>query len=98
MVRINWTVRALADLQEIYDYIARDSKFYARATSKKLRNRVKVLKSQIYAGGKIPELNREDLRQLIEGSYRIIYKIVNENQIDILLIHHAARDLNKRIK
>ena len=64
MVRINWTVRALSDLQEIYDYIAKDSKFYARATSKKLRNRVKILKRQVYAGGIIPEEDRHILKEM----------------------------------
>jgi len=36
------------------------------------------------------------IRELIEGNYRIIYKIVNEYQIDILTIHHSARDLKRR--
>ena len=44
----------------------------------------------------MPEINRENIRELIEGNYRIIYKILEENKIDILTIHHSARDLTRR--
>lgn len=33
---------------------------------------------------------------LIEGNYRIIYKIVDPEKIDVLTIHHSARDLYRR--
>ena len=39
----------------------------------------------------------KDLKLIIEGNYRIIYKIVGKKRIDILLIHHGARSLKKRI-
>jgi len=44
----------------------------------------------------VTEISRENIRELIEGNYRIIYKIVAEDQIDILTIHHPARDLTGR--
>ena len=44
----------------------------------------------------MPEYNDENYRELIEGNYRIVYKIVNKYLIDILTVHHAARDLSKR--
>ena len=42
------------------------------------------------------QIENKKIRELIEGNYRIIHKIVSENQIDILTIHHSARDLTKR--
>jgi len=31
------------------------------------------------------------LRELIRGSYRIVYRIVDKDRIDILTVHHSAR-------
>lgn len=43
------------------------------------------------------DLKRKDTREIIEGNYRIIYKIITYNEIHILMIHHGARSLSKRI-
>ncbi len=39
----------------------------------------------------VPEFNFEYLRELIRGNYRIVYKIVNEERIDIITVHNCAR-------
>lgn len=44
----------------------------------------------------VEEKGNAAIRELVEGNYRIIYKIVNEKRIDILTIHHSARALEKR--
>ena len=93
MVRIKWTKLAIEDLKGIYDYISRDSKKYARIQVLKLRNRTNILKSYPLSGKFIPEYNDERYRELEEGSYRIIYKIVNPESIHILTIHHSKRNL-----
>ena len=96
MVRINWTFQARDDLHNIADYISNDSKRYARLQVVRLKNKTHLLKSHIRIGRIVPELNIENIRELIEGNYRIIYKIVSEEQVDILTVHHSARDLSKR--
>ena len=96
MVQINWTLQAKNDLKAIAEYISKDSLQYAKFQVIKLKNRTKILKTQISSGRVVPEINQKNIRELISGSYRIIYKIVNENQIDILTIHHSSRNLNKR--
>ena len=96
MVRINWTFQANDDLKAIAKYISKDSKRYAKFQVIRLKNRTRVLKIQIRLGKIVPEISKENIRELIEGSYRIIYKIVEDNQIDILTIHHSARDLTRR--
>lgn len=50
----------------------------------------------MYIGTVVPEFDRNDLRQLIQGNYRIIYKVVDEKRVDILTVHHSARDLFRR--
>jgi addiction module RelE/StbE family toxin len=96
MVQINWTVQAREDLQSIAKYIARDSLKYARLQIIRIRLRTEILTSHIYSGKIVEEINREDIREVIEGNYRIIYRIVDQERVDILTVHHSARDLGKR--
>jgi len=62
----------------------------------KIKSRTHILKSHPQAGRVVPEIESEEIRELIEGSYRIIYKVVSNSQVDILTIHHSARDLTQR--
>ena len=48
------------------------------------------------AGKPIPEFSNRNYRELLEGRYRIIYKLIDNNHIDILTVHHSARDLYRR--
>jgi addiction module RelE/StbE family toxin len=96
MVQINWTKQAKNDLQDIAEYISKDSKVYAKREILKIRKKTLVLKSRIYCGRIVPEMGDEIFREIFEGNYRIIYKVVNEKRIDILTIHHSARDLFSR--
>jgi len=96
MVRINWTLQAKDDLKNIADYISKDSVIYAKRQVIKIRKRTEILKTQIRIGKIVPEIEDPDIRELIEGNYRIIYKIISKNRIDILTVHHSARDLTKR--
>ena len=96
MVRLNWTFQAKEDLKAIAEYISRDSKRYAKLQVIRLKNRTRILKTPVRSGKIVPEINKENIRELIEGNYRIIYKIVKDNRIDILTIHHTARNLTRR--
>jgi addiction module RelE/StbE family toxin len=97
MVRIKWLLAAKNDLKEIYDYISLDSKRYARLQVERIQNKTEILKSQIEIGKIVEELNDPKVREILEGNYRIIYRIVSKNELHILLVHHGARDLSKRI-
>lgn len=92
MVKLIWTEFALEDLRLIHEYISRDSKNYADRFVEKLMNRVDLLKSFPKSGRIVPEFNLESIRELIEGNYRIIYKI-STSQVAIIRVHHAARQL-----
>lgn len=96
MVQINWTFQAIDDLQNIAEYISKDSEKYARLQILRIRQRSKILSSQTHAGKIVPEIENQNVRELIEGNFRIIYRIVNEKRIDILSVHHCSRDLTKR--
>jgi len=43
MAKVNWTPQALADIEEIADYIAKDSEYYAKITITNIFDAVKKL-------------------------------------------------------
>jgi toxin ParE1/3/4 len=94
MVKINWTDLALQDLNDIGDYISKDSIRYAEVTVQYLFDSVDILISHPKSGRVVPEFNEEDLRELIRGSYRIVYRIINKSRIDILTVHNTSRLLS----
>ena len=96
MVRISWTLQAKSDLKQIADYISLNSKRYAKLQVLKIKNKTHVLRTHTLIGKVVRETENENIRELIDGRYRIIYKIISKTQIDILTIHHTARDLTKR--
>ena len=81
------------DLKEIADYISKDSHRYAFLLVGRIRAKARLLKHQPDSGRMVVEFERKDVRELLEGNYRIIYWKVNSSQIEILTIHHSARRL-----
>ena len=92
MVNLIWTEIAIEDLRLIHEYISIDSKVYADRFIGKIINRVDQLESFPKSGRVVPEFNSKIIRELIEGNYRIVYKI-NSDNISIVRIHHSARRL-----
>ena len=92
MVKIIWTEFALADLKSIHEYISQDSRTYASKFIEKLIKRVDQLETFPKSGRIVPEFGNSTIRELIEGSYRIVYKISSDH-IGIVRIHHSARKL-----
>ena len=97
MVRIKWLKSAKLDLNDIYDYISHDSMRYAQLQIVKIQTKTEIIKSNIFIGKIVRETNDANIREITEGNYRIIYRIISENEIHILMIHHGARDLLRRI-
>lgn len=92
MAKIVWTSNALTDLSEIGEYIETDSPKYAELTVSKLYHKVELLLTHPRVGRIVPEMEQENLRELIEGNNRIIYEIISNN-IFILTVHHSSRIL-----
>ncbi len=92
MVRIDWSLPAIEDLREIFQYIARDSRKYARATVERITATTVRLAKWPQMGEILPEF--PDYRQFIVGNYRLIYREDEANQrVLIIGVIHAGRDL-----
>jgi toxin ParE1/3/4 len=92
---VNWTDPALEDLDGVYEFIARDSPYYADNFVQQIIDSVTRLEQELFreSGRAVPEAKREDIREVIFQGYRSIYWLVNEQQIDILAVVHSSRDL-----
>ncbi|MFH0866623.1 MAG: type II toxin-antitoxin system RelE/ParE family toxin [Bacteroidota bacterium] len=96
MVEINWTTRALEDLEGIAQYISKDSIRYAKLTIRTLFLSIDILVKTPRIGRVVPEFNNALIREIIRGNYRIVYRIVSAKKIDILTVHHSARHLSAK--
>lgn len=91
MVKVKWTEFAISDLNDIAEYISKDSYQYAALTVEKIFTSTEILETNPQAGRVVPELERINIRELIHGNYRVVYKIINSELIDVLTVHHSKR-------
>ena len=96
MAQIKWAPQPLDDIEAIAKFIARDSDYYARMFAIKIFEAAERLELFPESGRIVPELNRKEIREVIFGSYRIIYRI-RDKLVEILTVYHSARllDVNK---
>ena len=93
MERIVWLTKANNDLIDIYNYISKDSIYYAMKTVNEIINKVEILHIFPYSGRILNDIVNEEYRELIYKSYRIIYRI----KISTIYIHrvwHSAREIS----
>lgn len=94
MAKVIWTESALSDLEDIGDHISKESVRYAELTVATLFESPDILETNPLAGPMVPELQNEAIRQLIRGSFRIIYHVVDDDLSEILTVHRSARLLS----
>jgi plasmid stabilization system protein ParE len=88
---IVWSRQADADLTAIHDYIAHDSAYYARITVDRIITATDRLPKWPRSGRIVPEVDNEDLRELLVGSYRVVYRL-HPDAIGIVTVVHQARE------
>jgi toxin ParE1/3/4 len=94
-MQIRWAENAHRDLVDIREYIARDSLYYARQFTERLIAAVERLTDHSRIGRRVPEADRDDVREILFNAYRIIY-LLEPEQVVILAIVHGSRDLARQ--
>jgi len=89
-MKLRWTDGARRDLLSIGRHIARDDPLAARRWVERLREQARKARRNPRIGRVVPELERDDLRELLVGSYRIVYRIAKE-RIDVLTVFEGHR-------
>lgn len=96
-MKINWTRKGRQRLQQLHDYIAADQPVNALRYIDKITRRVEVLAAHPRSGKVVEEYQREDIREIYEGSYRVIYRVMFD-RIDILTVRHGSRLLPDKVR
>ncbi|MCA2643318.1 MULTISPECIES: type II toxin-antitoxin system RelE/ParE family toxin [unclassified Microcystis] len=91
-MKVFWTETAVNHLSSIYNYISQNSPQYAQRLVERLTRRSEQIANFPFSGRIVPEFETEQIREVIEGSYRIIYYIKPE-QIDVIAVLHAAQNI-----
>ncbi len=91
-MNIIWSPFAIDRTTEIAEYIAQDNPAAATKWIETLFDKVQSVKSSPKSGRVVPETNREDIRELIYGNYRIIYR-VEKIKISVLTVRHSKQIL-----
>lgn len=93
-MKVVWTEPAETDLDELFDYIARDAPIYAEQHIDRILEAVVKLTDIPRVGRKVPEAYSENIRELIVQSQRVIYSIDDEQDaVHILALVHVRQDL-----
>jgi plasmid stabilization system protein ParE len=89
-VKLHWSRLALTRLEEIHAYIAQDNPAAALRTTQQIVHRVGQIAAFPNSGRRVPDYTRDDVRELIEGNYRIIYRLLADH-IDVVAVMHCAQ-------
>jgi plasmid stabilization system protein ParE len=97
MAQIRWSLTASEDLQELEDFIARDSVLHAIQFVDRIVESAEHLHTTPQRGRIVPEFGRADIRELLWRAYRIVY-LVKDDAVTILRVVHGTRDLADLIR
>jgi plasmid stabilization system protein ParE len=90
MMKLVWSPLALQRVSEIAFYIARDDPDAADRWVVSVFERVEQVRDFARSGRRVPEVGRVDIRELLYGNYRIIYRI-EPKRIAILTVRHGSQ-------
>jgi addiction module RelE/StbE family toxin len=91
-MKVVWSPIAIDRITEIAEYISSDNPKAADKWVRTIFTKVKRLARFPRSGRMVPESKRSDIREILYGNYRIIYRI-RENQIAVLTVRHGKQIL-----
>jgi len=94
-MKVVWTTEALGKLDEIERFIAQDSQQRASAFIDLLLAKGDSIASFPEMGRVVPELSRPEIREILVGNYRMVYK-ATPAQIVILTVFEGHRSLRSK--
>jgi addiction module RelE/StbE family toxin len=87
---LKWSEEALEDIESIATYIEKDSPIYAKSVVSKFFEKAEILQEFPELGRKVPEFNDTIIREVFVYSYRLIYKL-NQQEILFVAVVHGKR-------
>lgn len=93
-MKIVWSPLAIEQVKDIANYIALDKVPATQSWIEEVFDSVKRLEEFSESGRKVPEIDRENIREIVNGNYRVIYKIEN-NKVLVLTVKNYRQQLNQ---
>ncbi len=90
-IEITLTETAYLDLEDIENYVSQSSARIGREFINKIFKKIDLLYEHPRIGKKVMEFNDDRIRELLQGKYRIVYRIVSVELIEVLRIIHGSR-------
>ena len=94
-MKLRWTLVARDDLKRIQRYVARDKREAAKRWVQRLRRRARDAARTPGSGRVVPEFNDSDIREVIVGDYRIVYR-VERGEVVVLTVFEGHKLLSIR--
>jgi toxin ParE1/3/4 len=91
-MKLVWSPLALEQVTDIALFIAEERPQAAEQWVEEIFAAVEPLKRFPLSGRSVPEANRQDLREVLHGGSRIIYRI-EETQVSVLTVRHTRQEL-----
>ena len=74
-MNIRWSPLAVEQVRDIASYIALDKPLAAVQWAEKIFDSAERLKDFPDSGRIVPEINTNEIREIVQGNYRVIYKV-----------------------
>ena len=95
MAKVIWSPDALADMEALAEFIARDSADSAALFVSRIIQAAEVLGRFPKLGRPAPEMQDPSWRQIVVGAYRVIYRVTGD-AVRINVVLHGARQWHPR--
>lgn len=89
-MRVVWSETATNDLDDIGAYIGRSSPHYAAVVVSRIILAVGRLADFPESGRVVPELGDKAVREVIHGSYRIVYEL-RSGAVEVVTVFQGSR-------
>lgn len=89
-MKIIWSPLAIDRVAEVASYIAKDKPIAAENWVDTIFSKVASLASSPKLGRIVPEINKNQYREIIYGNYRIVYRL-EEKRISVLTVRHGKQ-------
>ncbi len=91
-MKLRWTEQAASDLEAIRSYLEDEVGEPAAPVLRGIIERALQITAFPQAGRTVPEYQDEEIREVIQGPYRLVYRVL-EKAVEILTVRHGRKPL-----
>lgn len=94
-MKVTWSPLADEQVDEAVAYIAQDHPLAALEWLERVLDQVRSLSTFPGSGRMVPELQRDDIREIIVSPYRVMYRR-SDALVEIAAVRHEAREFDSK--